>query len=555
MNPFTSRQGRLLWQELPEFQRTFDRQVEIKVDGSSRKVRFPGDLEAYLLGFGHVLDRFESTLAQFYADGFIAKDPVTDNAPEIQPWLVPYFADLFGVTLYGPDPESRRNELSQAIWVARRRGTRVAVDRAAESILGRAVIAVPGIDRVLFSPSLRTPLLTHEEVTGEAHEKDKLINGEDIGAGAKYSDLNMRHAGLPTGTRDTGFHMRAMRSTGFLLDTDSKPALDTNGDRVPTRFRVADRAGVPCFANSFEDRALRTPDIRGPRRGRRNNELISRPDAVVLHVDPPPGVFDENTVVVNAAPQIEDGRLKGDGGVPAGKTAVYKPGADLRLDQGTGSDTSGVHEIEGLRLDATLVIATGAHATLRDFAVRKIVLENGASLDLHDGICDEIDADAAQCACQLEYVTVMVRARFRALNASECIFHDIGFPGQGPDGCLRFSRVISGNVPLTRIMMTNSSRGPVVFLTWPCLPDLADNSNKQNRQAGFGEPGYGVLSPDNVPAVTNGAEDGGEPGAYHGRFHLARLTAAKRRAEDFVPAGYHVFVRYDLRSAAPLPTE
>ena len=219
MSLFSSRQGRILWQELPEFQRIFDREVKIKIDGASKKIRFPGDLEAYLLGFGHVLDRFEATLAQFYADGFMAKDPIMADAPEIQPWLVPYFADLFGVTLYGHDPESRRSELSQAIWVARRRGTRVAVDRAAESLLGRAVISVPGIDRILFSPSLRTPLLTHKEVTGETHAKDKLINGEDIvngediAVGTKYSDLSKRHAGLPTGARDTGCRMRARSVT------------------------------------------------------------------------------------------------------------------------------------------------------------------------------------------------------------------------------------------------------------------------------------------------------------------------------------------------------
>ena len=198
-----------MWQELPEFLRTFDATTTIQPAGAPGPIEMPGDLQAFLLGFGHVLDRFDATLSQFYADGFMAPDPVKEMQ-EIQPWLVPYFADLFGVTLFGPDPKSRRSELSQAIWVARRRGTRLAVDRAAESILQRAVIAVPGIERVLFSPSLKTPLLTQSEITGEDHVKDALILHEDMPASSAYSDMARRHHGLPLGTR----HGRAADARG-----------------------------------------------------------------------------------------------------------------------------------------------------------------------------------------------------------------------------------------------------------------------------------------------------------------------------------------------------
>ncbi len=67
------------------------------------------------------------------------------------------------------------------------------------------------------------------------------------------------------------------------------------------------------------------------------------------------------------------------------------------------------------------------------------------------------------------------------------------------------------------------------------MPDGA--GGRTTRVSAFGEPGYGVLSDATPPAIANGAEDGGEPGVYHAAFHLARLTAAVRRAESYAPAG------------------
>lgn len=568
---FKSRQGHILWQELPEFLRNFDAPVSFKPDASVNTIEAPGDLHAFLLGFGHVLDRYEATLQQFYADGFMAPDPMDAQALEIQEWLVPYFADLFGVTLYGPDPNSRRSELANAIWVARRRGTQLAVDRAAESILQRAVVAVPGTERILFTPSIQAPLLTQGEILGDdhAHVKDAVILHQDMAANLTYSQITQRHHGLPRGLRHIGLHMRAVRVTDFRLDTDSKPAHDpVSGNRIPTRFGVRDKAGVPCFAYSFEDRALRTPDIRAPRTARQIGTIVSdrtqlvrhinapplaRPDSVVLHVDPPPGFFDGSKQRLLRLPDIQPGlSSQTSPDVAADRFYIASGTGDMHLDVGAGTENAATYDVEYLFLDGTLVVGAGVTLHLDNFAVKKIVLEQDAKIAAKNGICDEIDTQSATDPAQLEYVTVMKEAKFRSVNASDCIFAEIKFSSGGRDGCVRFSRIVQGSVP-SRIKQTSTTEGPVNFLLWPCLIDPNDNTNKVARQALFGESGYGVLSPDNPVALTQGAEDGGEPGAYRSQFHLARLAAAQRRAEDFTPAGTRVFAHYDMRSAAPLP--
>ena len=59
---FRTQNGALLFRELPEEYRYRDREHHPE----------PGDLEAYLHGFGYVLDRMRLTLEQSYADAFAA---------------------------------------------------------------------------------------------------------------------------------------------------------------------------------------------------------------------------------------------------------------------------------------------------------------------------------------------------------------------------------------------------------------------------------------------------------------------------------------------------
>ena len=98
-----TRAGKLLYRELPEEYRYRDPRP---VDGDL------GDLEAYLHGFGSLLDLLRGTTEQAYADAFAE---VADNGRSIQPWLIPYLAELVGAELRAPDPEDRMRELNETV--------------------------------------------------------------------------------------------------------------------------------------------------------------------------------------------------------------------------------------------------------------------------------------------------------------------------------------------------------------------------------------------------------------------------------------------------------
>ncbi len=560
-NPiFKSRWTEILWQDLPEMMRLYDnpevRNLPDPTDATATvDVLLPGDLQAFMGGFGNLMDQFETTLSQFYADGFVATSPADPvDARQVQPWLVPYFADLFGVTLYAPDPEGRRNELAQAIWIARRRGSRAAVDQAAESILDRDVITVVGLDRTLFSPTFKTPRLAQAELTAVAHVKDALILKEPMPANPTLSELRTRHAALPLGTRDTRFRMRARASQGVRLGAEARSVIDDAGLRQMLRFEVIDKAGVPCFPHSYEDRAMRTPDSRAPRITRDGARNVARPDAVYLHVAPPMGFFHENMHLLNRRPSLADGNWTGPSPPDATKTPLYRPAPSYvtKLNKANGRDGNGWYHISGMHLDGTLSIFAGCDVTLEDCAIRHIRVGKNSTLTLCRSISETVTADALGSTCTLEYVTITGAATFRQLNASEAIFNSLNFAANPKPGCLRYSRFAGPPLPAS-VSKRNSSRGAVSFVSWPCLPDPNDAEVRETRIAEFGEPGYGVLAQSNPAAVTSGAEDGGELGCYHSAFHLARLAAAARRAQDFSPAGQRVFAYYDMRTVAPLP--
>ncbi len=542
---YLSKNGAILWEELPEALRLYD----------NATATGPGDLARFIDGFGHLMDRFEATLAQFHADGFAASLGPADPIAPMQSWVLPYVAELFGVTLFGPDPQSRASELAQAIWIARRRGSRLAIDRAAEAILGRAVVTVPGLSRTLFSPTLRARLLTHRELTGTPHPLDPLILHEPLGPAGTLSNLRRRHAGLPLGLRDIRGHMRAVATSTVRLGSEFRPVTDpVSGVQTLRRFVIVHPDGIPCFAASHEDRALRRPDIRAPRANRPAAAGLSRPDLVWLHVDPPAGLFRPGLIVTASAPVITGGSIQ----PPAAPLAdtLFRPpvaSATVTLTPANAHPVSGRHIITGLRLDGELVIATGTHVTLNDCAIRRVTQRAGARLSLSGCLLEEFTADDGAALTRMEYVTVTRRTAARGLFASDCILMDPVFPVAVPAGgsCIRFSRLGPGAALPPWLRLQKTTRGPVPWLNWPCLPDSAGVHT--TRVPGFGEPGYGVLSDTTPAAIANGAEDGGEPGVYHAAFHLARLTAAVRRAESYAPAGHRVIARYDLRLAAPLP--
>ncbi len=557
---FHSRAGRILYRELPEAMRLFDNR-----DPATGRL---GDLEAFLFGFGHLLDRFDATLMQLYADGFLDPAGRPGDEAEIQGWLLPYVAQLFGVELVAPDPASRRRELSASIWVARRRGTQVAVDVAAEMLTGTPVVVVPGMARVLRLPDLRRPPMTQREISGRWHPADAAILQEPLPAPDPATHVTGfaatrpgAHEGLAVGTPDSRRAMRAVAAGIERPEAETRPLTGSGAAGDLAGFVVAHRRGRPCFPQSYEDRSLRTPDIRGPAPHRPRLSCLARPDAVTLFVRPPQGMFTGAEVRL-AAPRILAGRPDPDD-LPEGVAragAFHDSTAAVTLSP-ANADPAGLHVIEGLKFAGTLRVAGGTDVTLRNCAIHRLAGPAApdalpARISARNCIFDSValtNLAVPGTVVTMEYCTILGDAVLPVTRASEVIFAGalaVAGDGTPKPGCLRYCLLPPGFIP-THVHLSGSIWGRAQFLRLPC----ATRGGTTVRDAApiLGEPGYGVLSDCNPPEIAQGAEDGGEMGALHDDWPLARLAAALRKARFYLPAGQHVFGHYDTRLLAPLP--
>lgn len=588
---FHSRAGKILYREMPETMRHYDtRDPLVSAVGEAGTETDPvtqhvlGDLEAYLYGFGHLLDRFDATLRQLHADGFL--DPVgpPNDEKSVQGWLLPYVAQLFGVDLLAPDAESRRRELSVSIWNARRRGTKTAVDVAAEMITDQQVIIVPGTKRILYAPSLRQTPMTHRDQRGLWHPKDAAILGEPIPSPpapathvTRYvARQGERHAGLPVGAPHSRHRMRAVEADLARPDAEVRLAQGAapGDERLLRPFVVRARRGVPCFADSHEDRSLRTPDMRAPRVGRKPFTGLKRPDGVTIFVDPPGGFFTGQETRV-PEPTVADGQLTGNGiPVPGVQADVFYHEATetLTLDatnaratdaEGTeGAAVTWTHIIEDLKFAGTVQIADGSKVLFRNCAISSVIgrVVNGgqptvvrAQSSIFDAV-DLMDFTADGSETIFEYVTVLTSTQLAVGKISDSILaQSAEITGDGvaeKPGCVRFSAV-PAEFDRTHVHWYQSVTEDPTFLAPPCLYDGTPNVGTVTT---IGTPAYGVLSDRVSRAIRRGAEDGGELGAYHDDWHLARLDAAVAKAEGLVPLGQRIFAHYDTRLMAPLPS-
>lgn len=564
MNPlFVSRAGRILYRELPEVHRLYDNR---NPDQGQL-----GDLEAYMFGFGHLLDRFDASLIQLYADGVL--DPVGTGEDDraIQGWLVPYVAQLFGVELVAPDPESRRRELSASIWVARRRGTRVAVDTAAEMITGLPVVVVPGATRVLRTPSLTRSPMTHHEITGMWHPADAAILHEPLpaqNANNPYvqgfvASRSTAHDGLPVGAPDPRVTMRAIQGGIERPEAEVRPP---NGAGMPegiAPFTVRLRRAGPCFPASYEDRSMRAPDMRAPALRRPRLTHLAKPDAVTLFVRPPHGVFTGQELMLQE-PVIVGGRVSTQGLPPDTELAdvLYDDaGAVISLNNAS-ADAEGQHVIEDLKFAGTLRVMRGQNVTFRNCAVGRVTGPaisggQGSIVNARNSIFGTLDLTnltAAETVTELEYCTVIDAAVLHIARVSDCImagsFAALGDGSVDQVGCVRFSVVPPGFDP-AHVHRFQTLEGVPQLIVLPCIERAG--TMERDQLPIFGEPCYGVLSDHTARDIARGAEDGGEMGVYHDDWHLARLSAGVAKARQFLPVGQQVFGHYDRRLLAALP--
>ena len=534
-----SRAGRLLYRELPEELRYRD---QPPVAGEL------GDLEAYLHGFGHLLDLIRDTTEQAYADAFA--EPA-DNGREIQSWLIPYLAELVGAELRAPDSEARRRELNETVSWFKSKGSLESVDAISDVVSGSETVVVEGWRRTLTTPRMTLPPF-------------------NMPAASAAAGVSPSETGIPLGTPDIRHINRAVVDQAgsnplFALRQPQRDDFARERDPEVIFWRSLDRRGAPCFAGAYDDTSVRTPDLRGPE----TQGLGPHPGRTLIHARPPQGFFARGINGPSLAPSVADlqidpsvtqrqtfgpeqvfralglldddvaDQLLIDGHVALPDRLVIS--GDLSLPAGTDI------AFEGLMFTGSISIDDpDTRVTFTRCAVERLVLSQPTSEPAtvaSDCLFNSIRGGVG--FAQLVYCSVLEVTEVTQLWASDCIFN-----GPLPDldctdglSCIRYSRVPD----LDALAACSADKAPSNTDDDPNFIRLwfEEGDSSMLRPALFGEPGAGVLNLATSEAVRSGAEDEGEMGAYHHMFHAARIRALRLKLTDYLPLGQEIAIRYD----------
>jgi hypothetical protein len=518
----------VLYRQLPEVFRDRDNPSR---DAAGHVVA--GDLVKLLESFGSLQSALYRTMLQRYYDIFPDQDGTDEEglAHGCQAWVLPYLAQLLDAVPISPLESGQRAELANAVAWRQRKGTLAATTSIVDAVADLdveiqegwrilAVTARPGAARLpALSFGESEPVLESPAMTGLP------------GLGPLYA----RHPGLPNGTVDLRCASRAVRGT-----TDDPTAQETRFDGVPVLWRQAQRHGVPCFPDSFQDVSARTADLRTPdwRRGH------AHPRRAVLHAAPFAGLFPDGAPVADWAgieAAIETGAA-----LPAGLPLALVHGDDDSVTLGAADGTvvriTGAVDLavdrawrfENLWFD-TAVQASAGRVRLVGCALPGLDHSgDGAAVPVIDASACLFGELSALDGIALEYCTVLGDLVSPALTASDCILARMPRSSADPaddalptSGCVRFSRlpVRPPDPALVQVPILNFSTSTCCFDA-PIFVETV-----------FGQRGCGVLHPATPASIRFGAEDGGEMGACHALRYTLREQAVMDKLADFMPIG------------------
>jgi hypothetical protein len=498
--------------------------------------RDTGDLQKYFRGVGLLMDQINQTLEQKLADNFPDNPPPGEAG--CQEWLLPYFADLLDVRLVSPTLVGKRAEIANAISWRQGRGTLRVVEEIAEAVGRMEVIIQEGWQRVATTARLNQPRFP---ATAFGYAADLPLAPPAMAA---------RHPGLPAVTPDLRCPSGAVRA-GLA----NPAAQQTTVDGSTRVWRQSSRHGAPCHPGHFDDVSVRTVDFRTPdwRCGHYH------PNQLLLYRVPPAGFFPVDMPTVNWTEDpgqafldlieiIEDGNttiyrnrtFHTDSFQPVRVRKVIRLG---QVESGVGDADFHTWRFEGLVLDNTLEVDSG-RLELAACAVRIVEVH---SVDKSTPVLVAKDClikklQVASSLAQLEYCTVLDPMVCEIPNASDCIFRGLirrdHLSSDPPArGCLRYSALLQEQQKGGLSLIRTTREPPVFFAT------------------GFGERSCGVLHPAAPVAITAGAADGSEMGAFH-FLHLSLLPdALLKKLTDYLPVGISAVTIPDsglLEAASPL---
>lgn len=492
------------------------------------RARDTGSLKQYFKTCELLLDQIQATLRQRLADNF--PDNPLDGTPACQDWILPYFADLLDVRLVSPLVKGRRDEVANAVRWRQGKGTLWVIEEIAEAIGQLEIVLQEGWKRVATTARLNTPRIP---ATSFGYDQDLPLMPPALAA---------RHPGLPAVTVDF-----RCPSGAVAADSSNPAAQRSTVDGDTHIWRQASYHGTSCHPNSYEDVSRRTVDFRDAdwRVGHYH------PDRILLYTVPPLGLFDPKAPRVNWSESPSAAFLNVIDVITETNTTTYRNktyGTEsfvpvsvrraIRLGQvpaGVGDPDFHTWRFEGLILENRMELDSG-RVELVDCAARQVEVH---SIDLDTPVltargCLIQDIQTARGLGQLEYCTVLRTTMTEVLWASDCIFlgrirKDHPTPMAPHNGCVRYSRIrrdqdLGG---LRFIMITRQT--PVMF------------------SVQYGDRGCGVLHPAAPAAIRQGAEDGGEMGAYHGDYLSLLAEAVVDKLQEYLPVGLQAVVIPDPR--------
>ncbi|MCJ9429309.1 hypothetical protein [Kordiimonas marina] len=538
-----SRAGRILYRELPDEYRYRDNPTASEL----------GDLEAYLQGFGHVLDLIRRTTEQAYADAFAE---ATETGDEIQPWLLPYLAELVGADLFAPDEDRRREELNNSVLWSKSKGTLRNVDQVGDVISGAETMVREGWRLTLTCPR---PALPPFSVPKVENPNDQL-GRTPVPLGCPDFRVMDRAVADPDGANPL-----------FRLRYPGRDAKGMPLEIAPEIFwkpRAAD--GVPCFPGGYADNSARCPDLRDPDL---NEDLGPHPGRSLVYLRPPDGLFEKGLRVMKVAdPAVF--------GIQAGAAQQFDPRSILKLVAGEDGEAPDRIIVE---LGKDMTIPAGADVTFRHICFTgrvgsgnaakpvRLQVQTGGRLSLHycaaekvvltgNGSTDDPDRPALygwsslfgsvigpNRFARLVYCTVMEELDLMRLQASDCLFAVISsnLKCAEDESCIRYSRftaVKALEACFSKQAPTNTNKRPRFILRY--LPE-GKKKGCVLRLPRYGEAGYGVLDILTDAAISAGAEDEGEMGAYHEFYFAAQVRALRKKLQTYLPLGQEISLAYD----------
>ncbi len=183
----------------------------------------------------------------------------------------------------------------------------------------------------------------------------------------------------------------------------------------------------------------------------------------------------------------------------------------------------------------------------------RVSLAAGASAELKAADCLFHTLSGALKTVELEHCTVVAPVRCAELRASDCILLGTLTPAKAPKLKLRYSCA-------PRLDREGAGSGWVVHdasvqdKRWPALHGLElEGPDAPTLDASkFGTPGYGVVKQSAHPSIRQGAEDGGELGAFHHRAYCGRQDAVAEKLRQFLPVGMLPVLIVDENWRAPI---